>query len=376
MNVMHLTSSRFFGGPERQMLGLAKAMRPEVETVFVSFSEDGLNQSFLEQVSPAGFTGVGLRHDTPRLLAARREIVQLIKENSIRVLLCHGYKAGIVGWFAARKARIPAISVSRGWTRETWKVAVYEHLDRMILKRMQRIVCVSNAQASKVQLLGIKSDRIAVIHNSICLERFRVVEPIFRQRLLQFFPVADRRGVNSIIGAAGRLSPEKGFDVLIEAAKRVVSQHNDVGFVLFGDGKLADDLRRQIQSCGLEKRFILAGFTDRLDRFMPHLDLFVQSSRTEGLPNVLLESLAAGVPVVATDVGGTSEALNQGLCGELTPPANPELLADAICQLLAQPDRMSDLSVSGKVWVESEFSFDKQVRDYQSLFQQLIGIQA
>src|SRR5215510_7041988 len=96
LKVLHLTSSRFYGGPERQMLGLAEALRGRVETAFASFSEDGLNASFLEEVRKAGFTAFNLKYDTPRLFDGCQEIAQLIEQQSVNILICNGYKAGMV----------------------------------------------------------------------------------------------------------------------------------------------------------------------------------------------------------------------------------------------------------------------------------------
>ncbi len=186
--VLHLTSSRFYGGPERQMLGLAEALRPDVQTVIASFSEDGLNRAFLDQVRQAGFPAVGLENDTPHLLAARNEIRNLIKDQRISHLFCHGYKAGLVGWWAARKAGIPVMAVSRGWTGECWKVRAYEALDKRMLRRMDRVICVSQAQADKVRQIGVPEARIAVIPNAIDTRRFENPNLAFRQKLLQMFP--------------------------------------------------------------------------------------------------------------------------------------------------------------------------------------------
>ena len=133
------------------MLGLSEALRPDVQTMIASFSEDGLNHAFLDQVQQAGFPAVGLENDTPHLLAARNEISNLITDQQITHLFCHGYKAGLVGWWAARKAGIPVMAVSRGWTGECWKVRAYEALDKRMLRRMDRVICVSQAQADKVR---------------------------------------------------------------------------------------------------------------------------------------------------------------------------------------------------------------------------------
>ena len=351
------------------MLGLAKAMLPETKTVFASFSEDGLNREFLEQVRGEGFKGVGLKHDTPRLLAARNEVWKLISDEQIAALVCHGYKAATVGWFAARKSGIPAIAVSRGWTAEDWKVRLYEVLDRFMLKRMDRVVCVSNAQATKVAKAGVMTERIHVIHNSIVTDRFQQAYPEYRDKLLDLFSGRCRSKIRYLVGAAGRLSPEKGFDILVEAAAKVVNSRQDVGFVVFGDGVLGAELEKQIDLLGVADLVKLAGFTKELDRYMPQFDLFVQSSHTEGLPNVLLESLAAGVPVIATNVGGTSEVLNEGKQGKLVPANDPLQLSESIKLALADPSQLQAAATVGKKWVNDEFNFSKQASNYATVLQ-------
>ena len=208
-----------------------------------------------------------------------------------------------------------------------------------MLRRMKKVVCVSQAQANKVVAAGVRPENVEVIPNSICSDRFQQPDPLYRLKLLDFFPAATRSGIRFIIGAAGRLSPEKGFDVLIDAA----SQRSPASAMMWALSCLEMvrcETRLPIKSSAsnIARRFVLAGFTDELDRFMPHLDLFVQSSHTEGLPNVLLEALAAGVPVVATDVGGTSELLDQGRYGTLVPRGDSRQLAAAVAGLLAQPN--------------------------------------
>ena len=371
MNVMHLTSSCFYGGPERQMLGLAEALLPDVQTVFASFSEGGLNATFLDKVRDAGFVSCSLKRDTPRLLAAKKEVVGLIKQHDVHVLLCHGYKAGMVGWFAARKAGIPAIAVSRGWTGEDWKVRIYERLDRLMLRRMDRVVCVSHGQADKAKRAGVRSERIEVIHNAINTSRFTKPDPAYREKLLGFFPASIRSNIKFVIGAAGRLSPEKGFELLIEAAQAVSQKHPEVGFVLFGEGVLREPLQSQIDSSSLNDPFQLAGHTDELDQFMPCLDLFVQSSYTEGLPNVLLEATAAGVPIVATKVGGTPEVVQPGDHCLLLEPGHSDQLADCILEIKTKSDNRT-LPLNPADRISSEFSFTSQRDSYLKMFHSIL----
>jgi glycosyltransferase involved in cell wall biosynthesis len=146
-----------------------------------------------------------------------------------------------------------------------------------------------------------------------------------------------------------------------------------VGFVHFGDGPLRAGLEQQIARLGLEGRFILAGFRDDLDRFLPHWDLAVLPSFTEGLPNVVLESYAAGVPVVATAVGGTPEVVEDGVDGYLVPPRDTAALAGRILDMLALGEGRRLMGQRGRERIQARFTFHAQARLYQNLFAGLTG---
>src|SRR5262249_26567319 len=227
-----------------------------------------------------------------------------------------------LGRLAARRCRIPAVAVSRGWTGESLRVRLYERLDRWNLRWMDRVVCVSEGQASKVRCAGVRDERLAVIRNAVRADRFPHPHPAKRALLERMFPRRPRR----IVAAAGRLSPEKGFGVLLEAAARI--DDPTIGFIHFGNGPLREQTAHRIAALGISERFVLAGFRSDLDQFMPCFDALALPSFTEGLPNVVLEAFAAGVPVVATAVGGTPEVIEDGLSGYLVPPGKPALLSE------------------------------------------------
>src|SRR5204863_399020 len=296
MRIVHLMASPFYGGPERQMLGLARHLPSRYDSVFVTFAERGRCAGLVNEARRCGFDCHVLEHNAPRLRRAASETARLLRRLDADVLCCSGYKPDIVGVWAARQAGVPAISVSHGWTSATWKVRVNETCDRLVIRWMDAVVCVSEAQAAKVRRAGVSERRIAVIHNAVGAEAFGAADPEYALKLRQLFAHAPRW----FVGAAGRLSPEKGFGQLIDAAARVVTQAPEIGFVVFGDGPLRSNLARRIAELGLEKCFVLAGFRDDVSKYLPHLDLVALPSLTEGLPVVLLEALAAGVPVVAT----------------------------------------------------------------------------
>ncbi|MCL2348645.1 MAG: glycosyltransferase [Planctomycetaceae bacterium] len=374
MNILTLTASPFFGGPERQMIGLAETLRrlhPDVRSMIASFSEKGNACPFLEKAAAAGFEAMELQNDFPHLLRAKKELQTLLRERQIDLILANGHKARCIAWLVARSGNVPVIGVSRGWTDENFKIRLYNRFDLFLLRRMRHIVSVSDGQAEKMKRFGIPGDRITVIRNSIRTDRFDEKPDIsFRQTLEAMFPVKPR----FLLGAAGRLSPEKGFDVLIEAMKKLFERNIAAGLVIFGDGFLRETLKNQAKSSGVQNMVRFPGFTGELDRFLPNFDLFVQSSRTEGLPNVLLESMAAQTAVVATRVGGTPEVVEEGVTGLMVAPENANELAAAITKLLENPERLADMGAFGKKRVERLFTFDIQAEQYYELFRKYVQI--
>ncbi len=369
MNVIQLTSSTLLGGPERQMLGLAEALADCCRTSFLSFAERGRCQAFVREARSRGFEAAFLEHDTPYLGAATRELVAYLRHTEANIVLCNGYKASLVGRVAGRRVGIPVVAISRGWTAESWRVRLYEALDRINLRWMDRVVCVSDGQAAKVRRAGIAQSRMVVIRNAIRADRFDAPDPVFRDRLLALFPRVPVR----VIGAAGRLSPEKGFAVLVEAARRVLREDTVAGLVVFGDGPLRPALQRQIAAAGLAGRLVLAGFRDDLDRYLPWLDVLAIPSHTEGLPNVALEACAAGVPVVATAVGGTPEVIEDGVNGYLVPPGDPEALSERMLAVLGSADCGRSMGERGRQRMVDEFTFEAQAKQYARLFAELTG---
>jgi glycosyltransferase involved in cell wall biosynthesis len=368
MRIVHLMASPFLGGPEHQVLGLADAMAADHETVFLSFSERGLCRPFLEQARKNGFQALELTENAPRIRRAAREVAGHLKRLRADVLCCHGYKPDVIGWRAARQAAVPVVAVSHGWTAATLKVRLNELLDRVVLRWMDRVVCVSAAQAVRVRRAGVPSDHVVVIRNAIRTEAFDKMDPSCRHEMQSWFAQPRSR----IIAAAGRLSPEKGFDQCITAAALVAQQDPQAGFVLFGDGPLREKLARQVAAKGLTGTFVLAGFRGDVQRFLPSCDLVVLASWTEGMPVIVLEALAAGVPVVATAVGGTPEVVHNGVNGFLIPPGNPTELAERIAAVLGNETMRRGMGEQGRKLIGERFTFAAQARVYEELFAQIV----
>jgi glycosyltransferase involved in cell wall biosynthesis len=252
------------------------------------------------------------------------------------------------------------------------KVRANDLLDRISLHAMDRVVCVSAAQASNVRRALVPSRKVAVIRNAIDANRFARCDPAARDELMSLFP----RRVSHLVLAAGRLSPEKGFAQLVEAAKEVFRHVPRVGFVLFGDGPLRDALVGRIAAAGMNESFVLAGFRPDVDRFLPHADVVAIPSFTEGLANIALEAHAAGVPIVATCVGGNPEVVRDGETGLLVRVGDPLALAAALCGVLSDAKLRRAFGQCGQEKIRRDFTFAAQAARYRELFESLIVAQS
>lgn len=363
--VVHLLASTCVGGPERQLLGLAQEMAGDQRTVFLTFAEKGRGRAFVRAAQQRNFEAWALQTDAPRLFNTVGEIAARLRSLGADVLLCHGCKADLLGRLAAWRVGLPVVAVVRGWNGGSLKVRLSEALDRFCLRWMDRVVCVSRGLADRVLRAGVKPDRVEVIGNAVDPDRFVDPDPRYRRKLTRIF----RHTRTRIIGATGRLSPEKGFDVLIAAAEIVLRRHPRYGFVIFGEGPCRSALLRQINSSGLAGDVVLTGNRTDLDRFVSFFDLLVLPSY-EGLPHVVLEAFAAGIPVVAA-ASGTPELIEDRVNGYLVSPGDPQEMADRICDALESEDRLRDLGTQGRLKVLEQFTFSSQAQQYTALFDQL-----
>jgi glycosyltransferase involved in cell wall biosynthesis len=231
---------------------------------------------------------------------------------------------------------------------------------------MDRIVCVSAAQAERVLRCGVAPHRVRVIRNAARLDAFGEPDPAGLVRLREL-----AGGYGPIVLAAGRLSPEKGVHVLVEAAPAICQSIPGVKIVVLGEGPERSRLERRIAELGIGDSVWLPGFRQDLDSLIPHADVVVLPSLTEGLPNVALEAGAAGIPVVATAVGGTPEVVADEQTGFLVPANDPAAVATGVIAILADRELRKSLGTAARQRMREHFSFEAHAAAYQALFAEL-----
>ncbi len=292
---------------------------------------------------------------------------KIVGDLNVDVWHAHDYKTNLLGLLVRRQRPIKLITTCHGWVQRTWRTIAYHQLDRFTLQRYDRVIAVSTDIAATCRRLGVNESRLALIENAIDTEqyfRFRTA----REAKLEFGWPADRK----LIGAVGRLSAEKGFDLLIRAVARLVQNGRGIGLVIAGDGPEASSLKRLIADLQLADRVQLVGFQAELIPFYEAIDVFALSSRREGLPNVLLEAMALETPVVSTRVAGVPSLIEDGVNGLLTSIEDVDGLAATIARVLDDEEFGRRLAKAARDTVVSRFSFAKRMAKIAAIYDDVL----
>jgi len=367
--ILHLRASNFVGGPEQQLLRYAQLERDgEFELTLGSFVGPDEGADFMRAVEDSGLQALSL--PAKSLISSFRALVKLIHERQFDLLCAHGYKADILGIAAGRLTGTPVACFLRGWTGENRKVRLYESADKAALFFADRIVCLSQLQALKLSKRASLAKKVRVIANAIDV---REINDGSRLRARTELRLRLGLPLNCQVAATGgRLSPEKGVGDFLHAISLIAPQFKDTRFVIFGEGVERFDLENSTSTLGIRKQVIFAGFHPDLRNLLPGVDLLVNPSHSEEMPNIVLEAMAAGVPVLATRVGGLEEISGSTGALRLVPPGMPAVLAQEISLLLSNSALASELGCAGQRRAKGTYSLDRQRSRFHALYQELI----
>lgn len=176
-----------------------------------------------------------------------------------------------------------------------------------------------------------------------------------------------------VVGSVGRLTAQKGYDQLMAAMAALLPSLPEARLLLVGDGELRPALEALVKSLGIGDRVVFAGARPDVERVLRAMDVFVSSSLWEGLPTVMMEAMAAGVPVVATDIRGNSDLVHHGETGWLAPPAQPEAMASQIAHALDAPLECQALAVAARDQVQRLYSMSAVAGRFADLYERLAG---
>jgi glycosyltransferase involved in cell wall biosynthesis len=286
-----------------------------------------------------------------------------------RVAIWHGqdYKSNALGLLLRQFWPMELVTTVHGWVKHTRRTPLYYAVDRHCLPRYSAVICVSDDLQHACRTCGVPEDKCVLIENAIDLTEYSRTLPLDEaKRQLGFRP--DRL----IFGAIGRLSDEKGFDLLIRAFGHVLAAGVDAELVIAGEGDEHTRLEAQIAAAGLLERVHLLGYRSDALQLYQALDVFVLSSLREGLPNVVLEAMALDVPAVATRVAGLPRLIRDGENGLLVEPGSVPELAQALVTVAHSSELRSRLAAAGRATVEANHSFERRMQKIAALYDTLL----
>jgi glycosyltransferase involved in cell wall biosynthesis len=319
----------------------------------------------------AELDGVGARPRLARFsgdpVAALRTL-RLARDVRPDVVWCVGHGlTSVLGLLAARRLGVPAVVSVHGLERPDERL--FGSVARRLVRRAARVVILTETYRERLLAEGVRPEQLVVQPNGIELTRFGEPPP-------------DRARGRRELGAdwpgpalvhVGSLSPAKAQHVLLLALGRLRQERPDVGLVMVGDGPLRPRLERQIGELALGPFVRMLGERPDVPRLLPLFDGFVLSSEIEACPNVAIEAMASKLPVVATDAGGTREVVAHGETGYIVPVGDPDALAHALTELLADPARAAAMGEAGLRRARERFSLDRMVQERMRLFDEVVG---
>ncbi len=293
-------------------------------------------------------------------------VARFIRANRIDLVHTHSLKADLIGGLASRLARRPCI----------WHLHIGPTDDYMpprlarIFRFLARIVppyLIANSEYTLRSVHPTGAQPSWVVYPGISLEEFVHPPETFSK---------DRK--TATVGIIGRISSTKGQDIFLRAAAQVLRRlpavrFQVIGSALFSDLAFEDEIHRLAESLGIAAAVEFTGFVSDVPARLRALDVFVLASTTpEPFGQILVEAMAAGKPVIATDAGGIPEIVTHGQTGQLVPPGNVDQLAEAICQLLSHPEETVAMARRGRQRVAERFTIERTVQDVEAVYARIL----
>jgi len=367
MEIAILITGLAYGGAETQLVNLAISLKKrgwEVRVVAMLPP-----QAFTEELKEAGIplSTLNMRRGVadPRAVFG---LVKMLREWRPQILTSFMFHANLLGRIAGRLAGVPIVVSSI--RNENFGGPRRDRMLRMTDWMGQISTTNSNLAADKLVKRGVvPRERIHVIPNGLVLDKF-TVKNSSRTEFRQQLGITER---DFLWLAVGRLEEQKDYSNLLQAFKIIIQDGHEAQLRVAGQGPLLENLQRQSINLGISGRVVFLGLRRDIPLLLDAADGFVLSSAWEGLPNVVMEAMAAAKPVVATSVGGVPELVQEGVNGYIVPPGDSEALAVAMVKMMALPeaDRWA-MGRAGRAHIEANYSLERVVDQWEELYRQLL----
>lgn len=359
--VTHVTAPGTVGGLESVVAALSVGLTQRGHKIRV-VALLGLNDRCLpfDSLPCEGVETIEIRLPPRRYRREGTRLIETLSRAGPSVIHCHGAHADVIGLRAARALGMPVVATVHGFTGGGWKSRLYDWIDLRALRRFDAVVAVSKPLADDLARAGIDRSRISLVPNALPSER----PPLGRDAARQ---VLGLHPDGLICGWVGRLSHEKGPEVFVRALPHVPRAWCAS---IIGSGPLGNRLQREASSLGVTDRIRWHGVVPEAGHLLAAFDALVLSSRTEGTPMVVLEAMAARVPLVVAAVGGVPDVVSDQEAILVSPDA-PEQIAAALVSLIDQPELARARAEKASHRLGSQFSAGLWLDCHESLYRRL-----
>lgn len=367
MKVLHVIDSSGIYGAEVMLLNLMREQQAlGVTPALMCFADRGTTkQALCEAAVDRGVRTVCFSPGAWSPVAAGRRVCEIARALEADLIHSHGYKGDILlGLVPRARRQVAVVSTIHGWisVRIFTKIWCYCTVDKLMLRRLDAVVNVTTATKS------ISGVRRFIVENGIPELAFDLQSVLSNDRA-----VSSLRRSGCLVGTVSRLSEEKGVRYLIDAVGRLVRENYDVRAAIVGDGPQRGYLQKLIDRQGLSERVVLVGFKEQAHNYIPLFDVFVLPSLTEGMPMTILEAMQAGVPIVASRVGGVPDVLGHGDLGILVKPRDAAALAAAVSSVLAQRAEAARMADRARHVALDRYSSLRMAEGYLRVYREVLG---
>ena len=375
-NVLHIIDSFDQGGTERQAVQLVRLLH-EGERYCVHLACLN-NRGILRD--EAAQLGLGVIAEYPlnsfydrNFLRQLRRCVKFLKEHEIDVVHTHDFYTNIFGMTAAWLAGVPARIASKRET-EGFRSSLQKRAERYAFGLAHSVITNANAVRNQMTKEGVRAEKLTTVYNGVDMNRVAPQSDLQRDAMLALVNLPpeprERRFVTIV---ANQQHGVKDHPTFLRAAARVREAVPQASFVLAGEGKLTNELCSLAQKLSIEPDTFFVGQCRRIAELLAVSEVCVLSSKAEGFSNSILEYMAAGRPVVVTDVGGAREAVIEGETGFIVAAGDHENMAARIITLLREPERARAMGQRGRLNVEEKFSCEAQLERTAALYDLLLA---
>ena len=368
--VLHIRDSGGMFGGERVILTLGRNMDREVFDCSLMCMDrgDGRNHHLMAAAERSGMHVESVRVRGRLDWRAIRHLGRFIRERKIDLIHTHDFKSDFYGFLATPGRRVRRVATAHGSTRDSFVKRLYlSFTENLVYPRFDTVIAVSEDLRPRLEGRCLKPDKIRVIQNGLDIGVLDVCGDAHEPPL----PL-DNNGKHRVFAVIGRLYPDKGHAFFLHAFETLAHEFPDITGLIVGDGPERVRIQDSIRSLGIEERVRCCGVRKNMRHVYDSIDYLVIPSLTEGLPYVMLEAMACGIPVLATAVGDIPLLVQDGRTGYLVKPGDTTGLTRRMHDLITMPEAARAMAHEGRRLVNERFSAPSMVEKTQELYLSLL----